>query len=209
VEDVATPGWLFPFFLGVLLLSAYLLVPATLEQHGGFLKTRLALMPPLLLLACLREPARPGMRIVARAAAVPLLGANLLLVTATFAAGNQALAEYTAGAGVVGRGDRLFVVQPDRHPAPLADPLFHASNYYCLGTDVVNLNNYETDAPHFPVRFRPGFRRGRGNWATYPNRDAVDVVLCWQTSPQVAVQGPPGWEEIFRKGPLRIYRRPR
>jgi hypothetical protein len=209
-RETASPSpWFFPFLLGLLLFTAYLLVPDSLDRHGSVLKARLALLPPLLWLACLREPARLGMRIVSRAAVLALLGANLLLVTGTFAAGNRALAQYTAGVEAVGRGGRLFVVQPDPHPSPLADPLFHASNYYCLGTDIVNLNNYETDAPHFPVRFRPGFRRGRGTWERYPNQDAVDVVLCWQTSPQRVVHGPAGWIEVFNQGPLRIYRRPR
>jgi hypothetical protein len=208
-ENDSTPHWLFPLLLGLLFLAVYLLVPDTLERHGSVLKARLALLPPLVWLACLRQPDRLGMRIVSRAAVLALLGANLLLVTGTFAAGNQALARYTAGVEAVGRGGRLFVVQPDPHPSPLADPLFHASNYYCLGTDIVNLNNYETDAPHFPVQFRPGFRRGRGNWESNPNKDAVDVVLCWQTSPHLVVHGPAGWEEVFNLGPLRIYRRPR
>ena len=129
-------------------------------------------------------------------------------MTSRFAAKNQALGQYTAGLDAIGRGGRLFVVQPDPHPIPLADPLFHASNYYCLDTDILNLNNYETDAPHFPVQFRPGFHRGRGNWENYPNQDVVDVVLCWQTSPQLVVHGPAGWDEVFNQGPLRIYRRP-
>ena len=208
-EHDSTPGRLFPFLFGLLLLAAYLLVPDDLHRHGGVLKARLALLPPLVWLACLREPAHFGMRLVSRTAALGLVAANLFLVTATFAAGNRALAQYTAGLDAVGRGGRLFVVQPDPQPIPIADPLFHASNYYCLDTGILNLNNYETDAPHFPVAFRPGFRRGRGHWESYPNQDAVDVVLCWQTMPQLVVHGPAGWDEVFNQGPLRIYRRPR
>src|SRR5262249_39344006 len=153
-------------------------------------------------LACLSEPARLGMRMVVRGLVLVLLAANLYLVTAAVAFANQELAEYNAGMEAFGRGHHLFVIQADRHPAPLADPLLHASNYYCLGTDSVNLNNYETDGAHFPVRFRPGLRRGRGRWTTYPNQDAVDTVLCWETSPGVAVEPPAGWDEIFRKGRL-------
>src|SRR5262249_32031298 len=106
------------------------------------------------------------------------------------------------------RGDRLFVVQPFRRPSALADPLLHASDYYCLGTDVVNLNNYEAEVPHFPVRFRPGFRRGLGNWETYQRRWTVTVVRCWQKSSRDVVSGPPDWDEVFHQGRLRIYRRP-
>jgi hypothetical protein len=207
-DERQPPGWLLPFALGSLLLAAYFLAPPTLDAHGGYLKARLALLPLLAWIACLREPAQRGMRILTRAMTLALLGANLVLVSSAVASANQALADYTAGAEVFGRGHRLFVIQPDAHPAPLADPLFHASNYYCLGTDSVNLNNYETNAPHFPVRFRPGIHRGRGNWAAYANRDVVDTVLCWQTSPTDVVEGPPGWAEIFRQGRLGLYRRP-
>ncbi len=204
----ATPSRLLPFALGLLLLAAYLLAPPTLGPHGGFLKPRLALLPPLVWLACLRMPAHRVLRRLVQAAMLALVGANLLLVTRAIASGNEALAEYTAGAEVFGHGHRLFVIQPDAHPAPLADPLYHASHYYCLGTDSVNLNNYETDGAHFPVRFRPGLHRGRGNWASYPNQDAVDTILCWQTSPRVVVAGPADWTEIFCRGRLRLYRRP-
>jgi len=206
--DADSPGRLLPLILGMLLLAAYLLAPPTLDAHGGFLKQRLAVLPPLAWLACLSEPARASMRIVVRGLLLVLLAANLFLVTEAVAFANQELAEYNAGAEAFGWRHRLFVIQADQHPAPLADPLLHASNYYCLGTDSVNLNNYETDGAHFPVRFRPGLRRGRGRWTTYPRQDSVDTVLCWQTSPAVAVEPPAGWDEIFRQGRLRLYRRP-
>ena len=55
-------GWVFPILLGFLMLGLYLLLANDLGsgdvlRHGGFLKTRLALLPPLVWLACLREPA--------------------------------------------------------------------------------------------------------------------------------------------------------
>ena len=65
-----SPSWLFPFLFGLLLFAAYLLVPDNLHQHGGVLKARLALLPPLVWLACLREPARLGMRVVSRTLAL-------------------------------------------------------------------------------------------------------------------------------------------
>jgi hypothetical protein len=206
--DADCPGRLLPFMLGLLFLAAYLLAPSTLDAHGGFLKQRLAILPPLAWLACLSEPARAAMRIASRAGTLGLLAANLFLVTNAIAQANQELAEYTAGLEAFGRGHRLFVIQGDRHPELVADPLLHASNYYCLGTDSVNLNNYETNGAHFPVRFRPGLHRGRGRWTTYPNQDIVDTVLCWQTTPAALAEPPAGWDVVFDQGRLRLYRRP-
>ena len=113
---------------------------------------------------CGSDLSRSNPTLVLRGFTLVLLAVNLCFVTAAVASANQELAEYTAGAEVFGRGHRLFVIQAEQHPAPLADPLLHASNYYCLGTDSVNLNNYETDGAHFPVRFRQGLRRGWGRW---------------------------------------------
>jgi hypothetical protein len=203
------PGRLFPAVFGLLLLGVYLLVPDHLGTvHGGFLKARLAPLPFLLGLACLREPACFEARLLVRVVTALLLAANLALVTATVRDGNEALAQYTAGIEVVGPGHRLFVIQG--HPAspPPVDPLLHAAHYYCLGTGNVDLDNYEATMPHFPVMYRRGVGRGRDEGAGNPPPAAADVAICWQASPSFRPHGPAGWEEIFSQGPLRIYRRP-
>jgi hypothetical protein len=202
------PRLLYPGVFGALLLGAYLVLPEHLGMaHGGFIGTRLAPLPFLLALACMREPVHFPLRVLVRGLTVGLLVMNLLLVTDTLDAGNEELDEYTAGIEAVGRGHRLFVIQQKPHPIRLVDPLLHAAHYYCLGTGNVDLDNYEATTMHFPVKYRPGIPRGRDNWTGYPRQDAVDVVLCWRPS----ANGPPralaGWDEIFSRGPLRIYRR--
>jgi len=194
----------------LLLLGVYLLVPNHLGfAHGGFLKCRLALLPPLIWLACLREPPWRWPRHAVRAVILLLVSGNLLLVTTTIRAGNRELEQYNAGIAAVGRGHRLYVVQTDPQPTPPVDPLLHAADYYCLGTGNVNLDNYEASTPHFPVKYRAGMERGRGGWIGYSGQEAVDVVLCWQPgTPGAGWRGPAGWDEIFRQGALRIYRRP-
>jgi hypothetical protein len=202
----ARPGWYFPALFGLFALIGYLLVPNHLGfDHGGFLKARLAMLPPLAWLACLREPARPVQQLIARGAVVFLLVVNLALVADTIDAGNQAVAQYTAGIEAVGSGHRLFVIQPDLRQRPLVDPLLHAADYYCLVNDNVNLDNYEASTPHFPLKFRTGVQRGKGNWAGYGDQAAVDVILCWHAS--LGTRGPPGWDKIVSTGPLHIYRR--
>jgi hypothetical protein len=198
------PGWLFPAVFGLLLLAGYLLAPHDVEfTHGGFLKTRLAPLPFLVWLACLREPAHRWTRLLVRAVAIVLLAVNLALVMRTVHAGNEELEAYTAGLDAAGSGNRLFVMQANPLQPPLANPLLHAADYYCLGNGNVNLDNYEASTSHFPVKYRPGVKRGMGSLAGYAQRDVVDLVLCWNVA-----AGPAGWDEVFRQGPLSLYRRP-
>src|SRR5262249_15009162 len=85
-------GPLFPAVFAALLLGAYLVVPDHLgESHGGFLLTRLAPLPFLLALACLREPTSFGPRLVSRWLTTSLLVINLPLVAATTGVGNEEL----------------------------------------------------------------------------------------------------------------------
>jgi hypothetical protein len=205
----AGPGPLFPAVFGVLLLAAYLLVPDHLGggdgglPNGGFLKARLAPLPPLLWLACLREPTIGVVRYLFRVGIVILLGANLWLVSATVENDNRVLEQHTAGLESIGRGHRLIAVQSAGWRSPLANPLTHAPDYYCLGTGNTNLDNYEARMPHFPVTYRPEFDHGHAIWTAGDRSNRVDTVVCWQAG------GPPaGWDMIFNHGPLRIFRRP-
>jgi hypothetical protein len=193
----------------MLLLAAYLLVPDHLGggavglPNGGFLKARLALLPPLFWLACLREPNSGILKLALRAGIVAMLGVNLWLVNEAFRDGNRELARYTAGIEAVGRGHRIVVNGRPPQRSVFANPLTHMADYYSLGTSNVNLDNYEGMMPHFPVRYRPGFSHGHWNLAS-PDSEA-DVLMTWQSGDS----GPPGWDEVFRQGALRIHRRPR
>jgi hypothetical protein len=208
----AAPGWFFPFLLGWILLGIYVLVPQHLTSengvlnHGGFIKTRLALLPPLVWLACLREPPWLVLRIPTRLLTILLLAANLVFVTRTFQSGNQELTQYTAGIEAVGRGHRLFAVENFVRVHPLVNPLLHAADYYCQGTDNVNFDNYEATTPHFPVKYRRGVSRAMGYFEGYSNQAMIDSVLCWHSGPG---PGLTGWDKIFSEGPLQIYRRPK
>jgi hypothetical protein len=198
-------GWLFPVVFGTLLFAGFLLVPNDLgRDHGSFLKARLAVVLPLVWLGCFREPAELWGRLLVRGLAVVLVVGNLALATQTVAAGNQELRQYTAGIAAAGTGHRLFAVQGGRPRSPLVDHLLHAAGYYCLGTGNVNLDNYEASTLHFPVTYRKGLKRGPGDRLGFARPELVDVVLHWRTPGG----GPDGWDEVFREGPLRIYRRP-
>jgi hypothetical protein len=205
--DADGAGPLFPIVLGLFLLAAYFLVPGDLAEHGGFLKTRLAPVVFLTCIACFRESAHFEVRLFFRALTIVLVGLNLTLVTLTVAAGNQELQQFNVGIQSVGTGQRLFVLQTDPRPTPLVNPLLHAADYYCLGTRNVNLDNYQAEMLHFPVNYRAGIRRGRNHWNSYPDQDLVDVILCWHPIGTSGRRPPPGWEEKFHDGSLRIWRR--
>jgi hypothetical protein len=197
----AGPYRLFPAVFGILLLAVYVLVPDHLGggqgglPNGGFLKARMALLPPLFWIACLREPRLFALRMVLRLWIAIIVGANLWFVYGTVSEANQILSQYTAGIDAVGRGHRLAAAGGANWRSPFANPMTHALDFYCLGTGNVSVNNYEAMMPHFPIKFRDDSNRGRGN-------DDVDTVICWKT-PAVA-----GWDEIFSQGSLRICRRP-
>ena len=196
------PSWLFPALLGLVLLGLFMSLPddfgagGGVLPNGGFIKGRLAVLVPLLLLACLREPAHaPPARYLLRALTVVLLAVNLVLVMQTMRQGNRILEQYTAGIEAVGRGHRLIEYAGSRQ-GRMVNIFSHALDYYCLGTDNICLENYEADTPHFPIKHRAGLTRGRAH-------NGGDVVVCWRAFPG---PGDRNWQEIFAQGPLRIFR---
>jgi hypothetical protein len=198
-EKTAGPGRLLPWLVSVAVLGFYLLLPNHLPSsgvvlnQGGFLKARFALMVPLIWLACFQEPAHPLPRFLVRGWAVVLLGVNLFLVTQMFQAGNQLLEDYTAGVEAAGRGHRL-VGMGGLDGNRLVNPLQHAVDYYCLGTDNVNLDNYEAMTPHFPIKYRRGAGRGA-------NLNSADLLILWRTNSR---PGNGAWQEVFARGSLQI-----
>jgi hypothetical protein len=182
-----------------LLLGLYVLLPDHLGfgnnvlPNGGFLKARLALLPLLVWLACLREPDVAPARYVLRTMAVALVTANLVLVLQTAQAGNRLVEQYVAGMDAVGRGKRIMG-NPVFEGGDLVHPLQHAPDYYCLGTDNVNIDNYEALTPHFPLKYRQGTTSGI---------DHAEVVISWRNAHALP---PDRWQEIFARGPLRIFR---
>lgn len=99
--------------LAALLMLLFVLLPDHLGEQGGFLKARLAPVPPLLLLGCMRE--LPRLRIALRATAALLIALNLGLVVQRIDADNGDLAEYTGSQVAAGSGRTWFVMQqPNR-----------------------------------------------------------------------------------------------
>jgi hypothetical protein len=203
VWPVATLG------LGVFLL--YFLVPDHLgadphsTEHGGFLKSRLALAPPLLWLACFPAPRLPAARRILGVGLTLLLGLNLALILRYCQQANRDLEEYAAGVQSIGHGCVIFALTPDAEPRPVADPLLHAAGYYAIQTGGINLEDYQPATNHFPLLFRPGIVRGCGDFAAYPNAADVDVILDWSSS--LAAGVPLEYREVFHRGRMRVLER--
>jgi hypothetical protein len=197
-----SPIVLFGAGIGVL----YLVLPDFLSAAIGFLKARLVLLPPLLWLACLRLPDHRTLRRAGTAFLYSLLAINLVLVIRYFSVANQELAEYTAGIQCIGRDRTLFVEQARAGPRK-PSYLEHAANYYCLADGNINLDNYQAELAHFPIRYRPGIARGRGDIADYANRDLVDVILVWDQEPDFSPEIAKSFRRMFRAGRLQLIER--
>ena len=186
---------------GGLIALAMLLLPDSFGRHGGELSGRLAVVPPVLWLACFRPPVGRTRRLLA-AATLGVVGANLVSVTLYVAAANRDLAEFTAGVAAAPPGEVVLVTACGGQAGEAVDPLEHAANLYGLAWHAVNLDNYEADTELFPVRFRAGWGRGRGEWEGYPHRAVVDTVLVWRCDLPPA---PPGFVLTFRSRRLSLF----
>ena len=133
-----------------------------------------------------------------------LLAVNLALITRYFYVANRELAEFTAYVNRVGHDRALLVVQSGagtRTPSYLE----HAANYYCLGNGNINLDNYQAELAHFPIRYKAGIARGRGKISDWPNRELLDVILVWDAEPAFSPEIASSLRLLFQKGRLRIF----
>jgi hypothetical protein len=157
----------------------------------------------LLGLGLLPEVARGRARFLAVTPLLLLLGFNLSLVRAYFAAARVDLQEFVAAVGLVQPGDTLVALKPRRELPPLVD--VRAAERYCLAARAVCLGNYEAVTRHFPVQLRPGVKeRLKQN---RPGTFWADVVLAWEASDDQLPLPEEPYREVYRRGALRLFRR--
>lgn len=191
--------------LGLGMMVLYFVVPEELGRHGGFLKSRLVLFPPLLFLACGRESSHSGARYFFRAVILVLLALNLASVFEHVSRCNAELKHYVAPAREIGRGQTLAV--EGSAPGPRSpNHLTHLADYYCLAGGHVNLRNYQAATHHFPLRFRSGLEQGPDYFADAPHPASVDVILRWRL-PSSTPFRVPGFSVVARRGHLEILKR--
>jgi hypothetical protein len=195
-------GWLFPAVMGLLFAALFFLLTDHLGagsgsySHGGYIKSRLAILPPLVWLGCLREPSWLFARLILRAMTALLLIANIDMATSAVANDNHLLEQVTAGVDAVGSGHYVRSVLGERRDRT-ADPIRVVANYYCLDADNIYLDNYEAGTAHFPIKFRAGGRRPR-------SREDLDILICWKRPPDSSVAD---WDRIVSNGHLQIFQR--
>lgn len=202
--------WCSLLALASVMTVIYFAGPGTFGRHGGYLKARFAIVLPIVWLPLLRLPQMIWLRGTLLGAMCLVLGLQLVATMSHFSVANRALDEYMAGLDAAGKGRVLYVMQ-SRYQEPYeVSYLVHASHYYCLESNTTSLDNYEANTPYFPVRYRPGIPRGRGerrDFSFYGRRREVDQILAWE--PPAAGPPPVGFRETFRSGSLAIFDRAR
>jgi hypothetical protein len=189
--------------LGLAMAVLYFALPNFWGQHGGHILSRVALVPPLLWLACCPTSLIKSRQRVLQGALYLLLAAQLFLVTWHFRDGNRRIQEFTAAVDKIGGGRTIFIGRPSQFTGGVS-LTEHGACYYALANGNINLDNYEAELPYFPVRYRPGIVRGRGNLDDYVGRDAVDLVFVWEEESAPNANSDLPLPLVSRCGPLTI-----
>ncbi len=203
-------GWWAVLTVCLVMGALYLASPDWVGSHGGVLKPRLAVVLLVVALALLRPPGIAWLRHSLLIGSCALVAAQLACICTHVAAANRLLERYVAGRSEIGKGHVVCVIQSINQDPNSVSYLLHASHYYCLDTGCTNLDNYEAGGHYFPVRFRPGVRRGRGSrqeFAFYPRRAEVDRLIAWEWPARPNAPAPDGFHVICRHGSLTIYGR--
>jgi hypothetical protein len=198
--------------LGLVMALLAVVLPSRLGGHGGYVATRLALMAMVTALGGFALPARPRVRRVAIAVMAVVLAWDVAAFAGYQWRSNQSLALYLSG---IPRFPvrRVFIPLVERSSPFRVDALAHASSYYALATDGIDLGNYEADLYYFPVRFRPDaprpadvptLQRRFETVDTGSAAELVDALLIWGAVPQ-AVERSAAFTRSFADGPLSLF----
>ena len=177
------------FLVLALLLTAFYFLSPEGVGGGTLLKNRLSLYPFLVLIPWLSP--RLGSRAeTAGAAALALAAlANLGLLIHGYRALGVEVERYLAGLEPARPNTRVLALL-FAHVGPI-DVLAHATGYVALERGLIDWDNYEAKAAHFPVRFRGSVTFpdlsdilwDPGSYRVRPNRDLVDAVYLWRMPP--------------------------
>ena len=219
-------GW---WLLAALLIAGGIVCPDTLgASHGNYLPQRVVLLGLVALVPALnldgsRWPAWAG-----AAALVVALAVQTAFVWEYALHSDRIARTFERAAPAVGRGRRVATLLVGIQGRFRPNPLLHVDNL--LGVEGRNIlwSNYEARHYYFPVQFRPGLahpdpaefeaiallddprdaeqRRMRWRDLVDRDRDAIDVVVAWDSgpSPEIATSG---FEVVYRDYPLRVLRR--
>jgi hypothetical protein len=200
---------------------AYFIVPDTTPSGGGYVSNRLALLPPLALVALAAAARERWFRTLLFFVAPAVAVAHLPFMFAGWRQANVALRDFTRGRYLMYEGATFLPVVWYHHPGAYnkIHYLEHAGSYYTLGTYAVDLTNYEASRPYFPVVWRAdawpmapyfgGLRDGVPYYdvaALYPR---ADFILFWRVDTRTPEMKAAlaRYECVLFREKLEIYRR--
>jgi hypothetical protein len=231
-ETGSTPcrrGWLI---LAAMLLVGGVAGPDTMgPNHGDYLPQRVLLLGLVALVPVVDID--PG-RWSGRAAAAALVLALALQSAIVWDYGLHS--DHTAGQVIrareaVGRNQRVVALPVSIRSRFRANPLLHVESWLGVDSGNVAWNNYETRHYYFPVHFQPGIDRPQPDelerilrrddplqaaarsreWERILSAHAssIDVLLVYQSEPRLDAITRRWFEEVERRGDVRIFHRSR
>jgi len=185
---------------------------------GGFIKTRMALMPFLIIIPWLSWDMPKVMRGIAGGMVMLLAVAYMAHASYHHKLLNDDLKIYTSGYDVIEKNKVVLPLSFDHSGRCWRIGLFlHAVGYYGYNTGCIELGNYEATTSYFPTYFKPGFRRPQHS--TIESKpaevtlaecaDEIDYVFTWSLSSGSDVEARilEHYDLIKENGNLKIFRR--
>jgi hypothetical protein len=207
----------FLLLLCIAFFVIYLRAPDGMSG-GGFIKTRMALFPFLIVIPWLSwDMPRIGRGVVGGALAL-LSVAYITQVSYYHKIMNDDIKVYVSGYDAVERNKVILPLGFDYMGKSWRIGIFtHTPGYYGYETGCINLINYEASTDYFPTVFKPDFHRPplemvhvkqtEIDFAEY--KDDIDYVLTWALEPGSDVESRilEYYSLIKHNGNLKIFRR--
>jgi hypothetical protein len=223
-------GWLV---LASLLLVGGIVGPDSFgAAHGEFLPLRLLILGFVALVPVFDADLSrwPGRFLLAAIAIAVALQSAIIWDYALY---SDATAGQIIRAGnLIGRNQRIVTLLVNTESRFRVNPLLHAENWLGVDTGNVVWNNYEALHYYFPVQFRPEIERPHAgdlemislqsypedkakrlrSWeekVMAPHAKSIDVVVFWQSDPELEAITKRWFESVQEAGDVRIFRRTR
>jgi hypothetical protein len=217
-----TPAWRLTDALGggaaAAAAAAYALAPESTPFQGSWINIRLLLVMYVAVVAFVAGARvgwlRRAMYVVAPAVAL----VHLAGIIAGYTDGSRRVREFLRAKMVIQAGATILPVVNQTPPrGSRVNYMKHAAAYFTLGTNAVDLTNYEARYVYFPVRWRAGhlpinlikIKRSTPVYDVLGKAPVVDYVLLYGIEKQL---GPlstflTDYDLIFFHGETSVYRR--
>ena len=207
----------FFFLLFIAFIILYLKAPDGMSG-GGFIKTRLALMPFLIIMPWLSWDLPKVARAVIGICLALLAVAYMVHASYYHKLLNDDLKVYTSGFDAVEENKVVLPLAFNRTGRCWRIAVFlHSIGHYGYTTGCIDLDNYEATTNYFPTSFRPDFRRpthsiieatpDKFNFAEYAND--IDYVVTWEMAAGSDVEKRilKYYDLVRENGKLKVFRR--